>query len=254
MLAQPTKSLFLGHYLSEKRYCFNKKEITMRIPLILFVLFNVLFANISYARSQFTLPESASLHTLTIRTTPRNAKINILNMKLNYRHGIKLGAGNYRIEVSAQGYQPKKHTIRMRHHHKNIRITLRKKNVAKTPAPTQQTSSSSPHATADFIATTKGYLRFLRHANRLKGVSFTTEAEKFEKYCKRYSTLAIRQARRRMTEGCATKINFFKNDIAHQWSLQKAPQRAWCKTVSAYATAKEATYRERRLKDCLVAK
>lgn len=225
----------------------------MRIPLILFILFHFLFISISYARSQFTLPESVTLHTLTIRTTPRNATIKILNMKLNYRHGIKLGSGDYRIEVSAPGYRVKKQIVRMRHHNKNIRITLRKTTVAKTPH-TQKPPSSSPHATADFIATTKGYLRFLRHANRLKGVSFVKEEEKFEKYCKRYSTLAIRQARRRMTEGCATKINFFKNDVAHQWSLQKAPQHAWCKTVSAYATAKEATYRELRLKDCLVAK
>jgi hypothetical protein len=229
----------------------------MRITLILLLFFSFLLSGVSYARSKFTLPasESLPLYALTIRTTPTHSTVKIMNVKVKYHHGMKLQAGDYRLEISAQGYRLKKHIVRIRYHDKNIRITLRKNNViVESHTHPVAPSSSSPHATADFISTTKGYIRFLRHANRLKGISFTDQKQQFEKYCRRYANLSVQQAKRRIHEGCATNINFFKNDTAHQWSLQKKPQKAWCKTVSAYATAKEATYRELRLKACLMSK
>jgi len=45
---------------------------------------------------------------LTINSTPLNAKIRILNIKPKYYDGIKLKEENYRIEISANGYKTMK--------------------------------------------------------------------------------------------------------------------------------------------------
>jgi len=219
----------------------------MRLPsVLLFVLFNFLCAEMVYGRSQFTLPQSSlPLYSLSIRTTPQHATIKIMNIKLKYHKGIKLQAGDYRVNISAEGYQTKERIIPIRD--KNIKIhILLKQNKSDTVA-------SDDAKPATVFATTKGYKQFLRHANRLKGLSFIEEAEKFDKYCQRYANVAIRQAKRRVTLGCRQFIPFFKNDPASQWRLEKTPQEAWCKTVSAYATAKEMIYREQRLKACFKA-
>lgn len=172
-----------------------------------------------------------------------------MNIRLKYYHGIILKSGDYRIEVSAKGYQTNKQTIRIRHSNKTLHIKLKRNQ----PEDSSGVSYSSDSTLTNFT-TTKGYISLLRHANRLKGVSFKQEVERFSTYCNRYASLAVRQAKRRVNEGCSDKISPFNNDAAQQWSLKKTPQKAWCMTVSTYATAKETIYREGRLQDCLASK
>jgi len=218
------------------------------LSVLLLVLFNLLCAEIVYARSQFTLPESSEpLYSLSIKTSPQHATIKIMNIKLKYQQGMKLKAGNYRVNVSAAGYQLKQRIIPIRHKNIKIHIVL-KKNEPDTE------SSDNLNKPSTLFAKTKGYKQFLRHANRLKGLSFIEEVEKFDKYCQRYANVAVRQAKRRVKLGCRTFIPFFKNDPASQWHLKKTPQKTWCKTVSAYATAKEMIYREKRLTACFEAR
>ena len=232
------------------------------ITLIFPLLFSLLFLEVAYARSKFTLPDP--LYALTIITTPKNAMTKIMNIRPKYYHGIKLKSGDYRIEVSAQGYQLKKQRVSIRHQDKKIQITLTKNqpestnnrldkflgNSTKEHRLTLQSHANTTAKKATYNRT-RGYKGFLRHAGRLKGISFLEEKKKFAKYCKRYANLAVRQAKRRIDEGCSDVITPFNNDAARQWSLKKAPQAAWCRTVSAHATSKETIYRERRLEDCL---
>jgi preprotein translocase subunit SecD len=218
----------------------------MRITLIFLLLLNVLLSGSVSARSQFTLP--APLYTLNIKANPSHATIKIMNIRLKYYHGIILSPGDYRIEVSAKGYQTKKQTVRIRHKNKTLSIKLQRNQ----PEDSSDVSYSS--TTLIDFTTTKGYINLLRHANRLNGVSFKQEVERFSRYCNRYANLAVRQAKRRVNEGCSDEISPFNNDAAQQWSLKKAPQKAWCMTVSSYATAKETIYREGRLKDCLTSR
>lgn len=97
---------------------------------------------------------------------------------------------------------------------------------------------------------TAGVDKFLSFSNELKGVSFETDS-RFESYCQEYAALGVRQAYRRINEGCASFIRLFDNDAASQWDISAEPQRNWCLTVSSFATEKETLYRERMLRDCI---
>jgi len=60
-----------------------------------------------------------------IHTFPQNAKIQILNIKPRFRQGITLPAGNYKIEISASGYQTLKKWVELEQGEDlNIRIHL----------------------------------------------------------------------------------------------------------------------------------
>ena len=49
-------------------------------------------------------PSKATL-SLTVQTTPANAKVRVLNIKPKYYDGIELAPGSYHVEVSKGGYQ-----------------------------------------------------------------------------------------------------------------------------------------------------
>lgn len=97
---------------------------------------------------------------------------------------------------------------------------------------------------------TVGVESFLKLADGFKGRSFKTDPS-FSFYCEQYGVIAVRQAQRRIEEGCTRFISLFKADAASQWSLNAAPQKQWCLTVSSYATEKETIFRERKLQECL---
>jgi len=64
------------------------------------------FASLAKARvTEFKKVNEEPLLPLTIATTPEDAKVRILNIIPAYYDGIKLKSGNYRIEVTKQGYQ-----------------------------------------------------------------------------------------------------------------------------------------------------
>ncbi|MCK5919037.1 MAG: hypothetical protein KAG34_11455 [Cocleimonas sp.] len=228
------------------------------ITLIFLLLLNLLCLETAFARSKFTPPDP--LYALTIITNPKDAITKIMNIRPKYYHGIKLKSGHYRVQVSAQGYQPQKLRVAIRHQDEIMQITLAEKQSPLTNNHFDRLADNStnvhmvalqPSDNPASYSRTPGYKGFLRHADRLKGVSFFDEKKKFSKYCKRYANLAVRQANRRVEEGCSDIITPFNNDAARQWSLNKAPQEAWCKTVSTYATSNETIYREGRLMDCL---
>jgi len=59
-------------------------------------------------------------YSLTIKTTPKNIKIRILNIKSKYHNGIKLKPGKYKIELSKSGYKMKIFIIQIKN--KNLVI------------------------------------------------------------------------------------------------------------------------------------
>ncbi|ARN76101.1 bifunctional serine/threonine-protein kinase/formylglycine-generating enzyme family protein [Oceanicoccus sagamiensis] len=63
-------------------------------------------------------PKEIINYALTIKTTPSDATIRLLNIKPAYKAGIKLPPGAYHIQVSAEDYFPKK--IWLRINNKNI--------------------------------------------------------------------------------------------------------------------------------------
>ncbi len=266
----------------------------MRLFILIFLLSLSLGLPLTsiYARSQFTLPPSQ--YTLTVKTTPHNATVKIMNIKPSYEDGILLKEGNYRLEISAPGYETVKKTVLLSKKDKIVYIALRKKTplISKQPPaveiieepPTitvnstsviidnnepeiiQHSSSTRYEPNNDIVVDsnepetiqrppkrrfihTKGYNRFLRRANRLYGISY--KDPRFERYCKQYANLAIRQAQRRIDNHCEQEISILHNDKASQWQLDKRPQQAWCRTVSAYATYNETVYREERLEYCI---
>ena len=233
----------------------------MRLFILLcFVILNLPFSVVS-ARSQFTLPPVN--YALTIKTTPSNAVVKIMNIKPSYYDGIKLKSGNYRIEISARGYDTQKETVRFSNKDKILYIALSKKvalspknpPVKEEPQAAQNSIAFLPNsnpvqqAKKPKFTHTKGYQRFLRHADELYGISY--EDPRFNTYCKRYARLAVRQAQRRIRHHCEEEISVLHNDAASQWLLVTRPQKEWCKTVSSHATYKETIYREERLEYCV---
>ena len=69
-------------------------------------------------------------YALTVNTKPRMAKIRILNIKPIYKDGILLEAGQYRIEISKQGYSTKKQWVKIVNKDMVIDINLVKKPYA----------------------------------------------------------------------------------------------------------------------------
>jgi hypothetical protein len=61
---------------------------------------------------------------LTIFTNPQESKVSILNSTILYSMGVKLVPGDYRIEVSKEGYRSKKRWISIDKNNVEIQITL----------------------------------------------------------------------------------------------------------------------------------
>ena len=55
--------------------------------------------------SKATIPDKNKNYSLTVRRTPKTARVRILNIKPKYQDGIKLKKGKYHIEVSQSGYK-----------------------------------------------------------------------------------------------------------------------------------------------------
>jgi hypothetical protein len=77
-----------------------------------------------------------TVYSLTINTTPYDAKVRILNIQPKYQHGIKLEKGSYHIEVSKDGYETIKQWISL---NQNMTYTAELKKIS-----TNNTYSTSP--------------------------------------------------------------------------------------------------------------
>lgn len=71
-------------------------------------------------------PEKPSLYSLTIETSPKNAKVRILNIKPKYRDGIKLASGKYHVSVKAKGYVPYSRWVNIKNKNSHKKINLEK--------------------------------------------------------------------------------------------------------------------------------
>jgi len=83
-------------------------------------------------------------YSLTIRPEPSDAQVKILNIKPKYQDGIKLEAGQYKIEVSKLGYKTLRGTIDVVDRDVVAKAELEKEpEVAQAPAPSPRPSVSS---------------------------------------------------------------------------------------------------------------
>jgi hypothetical protein len=67
-----------------------------------------------------TLKKQVNKFSLTITTTPSDARVQIQNIKSKYYDAIKLRKGNYKIRVSKKGYVPKTKIVNLTHDRKLI--------------------------------------------------------------------------------------------------------------------------------------
>ncbi len=68
---------------------------------------------------------------LTIKTSPENARIRLLNIAPKYRQGMTLKAGRYHIEVSQAGYQRHREWFNLDDQHQSLYVQLSVKPVIK---------------------------------------------------------------------------------------------------------------------------
>lgn len=67
------------------------------------------------------------VYKLTVKTTPENARVSILDYPEEYVPGIKLIPGRYELEVSAEGYAPVKQWVTITDKDENVFILLKEK-------------------------------------------------------------------------------------------------------------------------------
>lgn len=91
---------------------------------------------------------------------------------------------------------------------------------------------------------TSHYNRFMQQAENLKGVRV------HRAYCNLYASLAVQQTKRSLQYQCGFNVGSY----ASPWSKAYAPQSDWCMKGSAYATSKEAKFRETKLASCVARK
>lgn len=88
---------------------------------------------------------------------------------------------------------------------------------------------------------TNGYLKLLKLASYYKGRNVS------KKYCHLYASVSVRQANRNKSFKCGYLIDAYEGS---RWSLNRKRQFNWCLRMSAYATEKEAVFRENKLMQC----
>ena len=91
---------------------------------------------------------------------------------------------------------------------------------------------------------TAGYSRFMQQAEILKGTTVNRN------YCNLYASLAVNQTTRSQQYKCGFNVGSYGSP----WSRAVAAQSNWCMKASAYATSKEAKFRETKLASCITRK
>ena len=92
---------------------------------------------------------------------------------------------------------------------------------------------------------TTGYLRLSNLAQKYKGRAISSDD------CYLYADVSVEQTERNKQEQCGFLQDAYEGS---RWSSDNAGQYHWCMSVSAYATEKEADFREKKLKECLLEK
>lgn len=86
-------------------------------------------------------PVKPAEYRLTVRVTPSNARVRLVNSSFTYRPGVPLPPGNYTVEVSGRGYETAQRLVRIADRDVTEAITLERVATATTPAPPPQPSA-----------------------------------------------------------------------------------------------------------------
>ncbi|MEZ5477105.1 MAG: ankyrin repeat domain-containing protein [Thiolinea sp.] len=92
---------------------------------------------------------------------------------------------------------------------------------------------------------TRGYYRVLGQADSLAGSHPDYDTD-FEDYCSRYAKVAVRQAQRRIDDGCRRIIPRANG----RWSRNWQPHYNWCMGVTSKGSGNEIKIREKDLEQC----
>lgn len=71
------------------------------------------------------LPASAAIYRLTVKTTPVDADVYIMNISPKYRPGIPLKPGKYDILVKRNGYHPYRKWVHITNRHVSLNVKLK---------------------------------------------------------------------------------------------------------------------------------
>jgi hypothetical protein len=88
---------------------------------------------------------------------------------------------------------------------------------------------------------TPNYNLFMQQAEDLKGMAVN------QSYCNLYAYLAVQQTNRSQQHHCGFNIGSYGSP----WNKTVKPQANWCMNASAYATFREAKFRETKLASCI---
>jgi hypothetical protein len=80
-------------------------------------------------------PVKPTEYRLTVRTTPSNARVRLVNSSFTYRPGVSLPPGNYVVEVSGRGYETQQKSVRIADGNVTESITLERVATVTTPTP-----------------------------------------------------------------------------------------------------------------------
>ncbi|PWQ97668.1 ankyrin repeat domain-containing protein [Leucothrix pacifica] len=96
---------------------------------------------------------------------------------------------------------------------------------------------------------TPGYFGTVNWANSLNGVSFNDP--RFNPYCSNYAQTAVKQAQRRISQQCTSKIPTHTQPLKDRWNTNQWGHKGWCMSVSSHASRNELMQRENGLKHCM---
>ncbi len=86
-------------------------------------------------------PVKPTEYRLTVRTTPSNARVRLVNSSFTYRPGVSLPPGNYVVEVSGRGYETQQKSVRIADGDVTESIVLEQVAKATAPTPTPPTAA-----------------------------------------------------------------------------------------------------------------
>jgi len=78
---------------------------------------------------------------LTVRASPETARVRLVNSSFTYRPGVALPPGDYRVEVTARGYETQRASVRISDGDVTLPVELEKSTVATTATATPGASS-----------------------------------------------------------------------------------------------------------------
>lgn len=117
------------------------------VDLIQKIKKSVVLIAIFKAGKQKVSRKAIKRYALTVRTTPSDARVRILNIRSLYRDGILLEPGDYHIDVSRSGYVTKDEWIHLGHKDLSHEVELESLEKPVTVAPTKPAAKPSERVT-----------------------------------------------------------------------------------------------------------